>query len=281
MPKSHWIKIDRADAHIDALDHSVEAWRSENPYTFREEYEPHEPVDPFIEVEEGWVRTSLRLRVPDAYPTEWSAFIGDAIHNLRSSLDHMAFALNANGYAKANGGAALPPREVKLSEFPIIGDDDSKGNPGMGAAMFAERIKRRLRLADPAAIAIIDRVQPYRRGPKFTATPLWFIHDLDIIDKHQQVVLAAVTTEQLRINRMFIQGPILDSGIGFAGPLDDGDEIAYWITPPDSAAQYDLGITWEVGFGKGTAPVGWPVIKTLRALHDFVRKIASDLDSYM
>lgn len=268
MPKSHWIKIDRALEHIEVLDRSIEAWLRKDPYSIREEREPYDP-DPAL------VRVSLCLRLSEPFRVEWSAYIGDAVHCLRSSLDHMAFTLNAKGYAKANNGAALPPRDAKLSEFPIFGNADAQ----KGASAFANAIKTKLPYASQAAIDAIGAMQPYQYGPRFTQSLLWMVHDLDIIDKHRQIVLASTAPTNIHIDKLVIAGPQRERSIARTGPMKDGDELAYWVIAPETQYHHNMDVTFHVAFGNGTTIPGWPVQKTLRDMHTNVKMIASALDS--
>lgn len=279
---SHWVKIDRALDHIKALDESIAAWRGDDPYTVREEQGPY--------VQEGRdgppvhlvnvTRTALVLRIDPPFRAEWSAYIGDAVHNLRSALDHLAFALNSKGYADANDGADLPPAEEQASEFPVIGDEDSKGNTGQGPHLFASASGRNLRHVSDEPRRIIEDVQPYKAGQKWATDPLWLIHDLDRIDKHRQLVLAAASNPETRIKFWEAGGLVVEAVLGIPGPFEDGDELAWWAIPDsEPKADYDLDFTFGVAFGKATPCAGWPVFETLRDLRDYVRfKVAFRLD---
>ena len=281
MPASHWVKIDRALDHINALDSSIKAWRSDHPYAVREEDGPY--------IHEGTLminmtRTSLRLRIAKPYPPEWSALIGDATHNLRSSLDHLAYALNSKGYADANEGAHLPPGDAQASEFPVIGNVNAKGNPANGLDLFlSPRIQRKFATVPVGARPIIEDVQPYKRGEKFVTDPLWLLHEFDRIDKHRQLVVAAAANSTINLRHIEIEG-VWEWGLGKSGPLDDGDELAYWaLAPgdPDAKAHHDLDFTFDVAFGKGMPAAGRPVVQTLRDLRDYVRfKVTFRLDKF-
>jgi len=274
MPKSHWIKIDRALEHIETLERSIAVWRDDDSYSTREEREP-DSTDPTL------VRVALCMRVSEPFPVAWSAYIGDAIHCLRASLDHMAFTLNSNGYAKAHNGADLPLSAAQESEFPIFGDTDRKGNAGKGADLFAKAITRKLRFASPDAVKLIEAIQPYQRGKESTLDPLWVIHELDIIDKHRKIVVSAASTTEIIIHKLVIAGPSRNIAIGKRGPFDDGDEIAAWTTTPELASHDDLEAVFHEAFGKETPIPGWPLIKSLRELHECVREVARQLDPHM
>jgi hypothetical protein len=295
MPRGHWVKIDRALDHIDALDKSIQAWISKyDPYSVREEHGPYlhiEPDGPPHTLMSGMTRTALVLHVSEPFPVEWSALIGDAVHNLRSALDNLAFALNAKGYADATNGRVLTDEDAATSEFPIIGNVNRKGNVADGNVIFANA-RRKIAHVDPAARAIIEGIQPCKRREEWATDPLWLIHDLDRIDKHRELVISTAAMDRLDGRHFKIDGPVFsyDLTLGVGKTLDDGGELASWVTIDDSVTgpgpyakvEYDFNFTFRETFGKGTPCAGWPVVKTLRDLRDYVRvKVASRLDRFL
>ncbi|MEQ1811321.1 MAG: hypothetical protein ABL889_15425 [Terricaulis sp.] len=130
-------------------------------------------------------------------PEETGAAFGDAIHNLRASLDLMAVDL-----AKANGAE-------KTSDvyFPF----------GMDEATFETAIKgKRFDKAGEAAVALIRTFQPYKSGNH----ALRAIHDLDVEDKHERLLpdAANVATNTVRVH-IDDQGKVtLQNEPGLPGP---------------------------------------------------------------
>jgi hypothetical protein len=88
---------------------------------------------------------------------------GDIIHNLRSSLDHLANQL-------AWVGAGKEPS--RLVEFPIAKD----------ATTYERDKARKVEGIRPEVIKVIDALEPYKNGK---GDVLWRIHELDNIDKHR------------------------------------------------------------------------------------------------
>ena len=258
---SYWIKVDRALDHIDALDRSIKAWLDSDAYTITKE----------IKEEGGNEQTSFIAHIPDPLPDDWSPLIGDAVHNLRSALDHIALALNAKGYADANNGAFLPVRAETAFEFPIIGDENADGKLGEGAAMFHKAATRRLREAPAGAVAAIDLAQPYKRGKDFRDHPLWLVFDLDRVDKHRKLVAAGAATPASS-HQMQFHGLLIEATLGWSGPVHDQLDLAHWIQPigtpePDHQVRFVRG----VAFDEGMPGFGMPVVKTLRRLRDYLR----------
>jgi hypothetical protein len=94
---------------------------------------------------------------------------GDAVHNLRSTLDHLARAL-----VEATGGTV----DERNTSFPICN--------------FAKDYKSRARasvkgLGSPC-LKILDSIEPYKNG---SSHQLWQLNELDVIDKHRMLVAVA------------------------------------------------------------------------------------------
>ena len=96
---------------------------------------------------------------------------GDCIHNLRASLDLLAYALLEANYRVK--GDSVSERIAKLSEFPIFND---------AKRYFKKRHGLIGGLADSAQEAI-DELQPFQTSNE--DHPLWLLRSLDNINKHR------------------------------------------------------------------------------------------------
>ena len=76
-----WVKLRRADQHIVEATQRLEVFASDGPWTVEAMPGP------------GSSDQSYRFRVHLAVPVDLLAVLGDAVHNLRSALDAMAYAL--------------------------------------------------------------------------------------------------------------------------------------------------------------------------------------------
>lgn len=142
-------KIRRAVKFIDELDNELEAYNKKALSAARVEATPDGLV-PHIE----W--TGLRL---DA-----AAMLGDAIHNLRSSLDLMACEL-----------ARINNESDKHVCFPFAEAADK----------LDEQIKdKKFFRAGTDAVDLLKKFSPYKGGN----VRLRAIHDLDVSDKHRAVL---------------------------------------------------------------------------------------------
>jgi hypothetical protein len=166
------LKLARAVVQAKTLANAISVWASENPIGAR------------CELRES--RLGCRLVVEDfADPSmvdDWGLLLGECIHNLRSSLDNLAFAL-----------ARLrcdPPEKPSKIAFPIFET----------RAEFEKRGRANIDQLPEQAVALIELVQPFQRGnskeggrPDLDA--LVHLQRLNNTDKHRvpPIVLIAPT----------------------------------------------------------------------------------------
>jgi hypothetical protein len=101
-------------------------------------------------------------------PVSLALLLGDVVHNLRSTLDHLAVAL-----VSAAGGT--PDKYVS---FPVF--DSLKA--------YNDLSRDRLKGVSQYCLQTIDNMQPYKQGFGHWA---WQLHQLDIIDKHRLLLTVA------------------------------------------------------------------------------------------
>ena len=78
------LKVERARKHLDLLRQETRAFTEGKPYGVRAEFD----------AERSEYAIRIRLRDPDTrVPIGLSLIAGDAVHNLRSALDHLAWQL--------------------------------------------------------------------------------------------------------------------------------------------------------------------------------------------
>jgi hypothetical protein len=139
-------------------------------------------------------------KVP-AVPSVMSAMIGDAIHNLRVSLDHLAWQLvTATG---SNPG--------KNTSFPIHTTAPTPDRCGRTRPQISPDIPLPVR-------EILDEVQPYKLA-KPAHHDLAVLHELDIIDKHRELLIAIIGVKSISWFGM------VETTRFNSGPYHDGDEI--------------------------------------------------------
>jgi hypothetical protein len=146
------IKIERAKQHISDLE--IELGNTRGRYKEVR----------LLEKDPDFGNTFLAWKNLPIYSFESLAIAGDAIHNIRSSLDQLAYQL-------AVAGTDRTPRRTVC--FPIAKDRDT----------YEAEKARKVKGIRPEAVELIDRLKPYKGGNDM----LWRIHELDNIDKHRYV----------------------------------------------------------------------------------------------
>jgi hypothetical protein len=163
----------------------------------------------------------FRLRFtaqPDVW--RWALLLGDTLHNLRCALDHLVYALAVRQTGKD------PPDDDRALMFPICSNPE-----------HWNRSKRRIASLNEATQAAIERVQPYNRlkaGQWFM--PLWWLAQLNDIDKHRLPHIAVVAAHHDEINiaaepgafrALWNQGALRDGAVLLQLYLDKPDPELY------------------------------------------------------
>lgn len=174
------LKIERANEHITQFETEVDAFLSTNPYTVEGKADPQSGDITFF------------IRVHQDQPARLGTIVGDAVHNLRSALDHLMWQLVLANGRTPNSATA----------FPVVWDPKVPTNP----VEYERRFLGKVRGASNLAIALIDAMQPYHvvdfgLAPK--TDPLALLHSLDIRDKHQtlHVVGGAAVSKEIVLAR--------------------------------------------------------------------------------
>ncbi len=167
-------------------------------------------------------RTRYIFRIEELYdpPEHWLVTIGEILFNLRSALDHVAYAL-----AVEHSGPHLDPELARTSEFPIFTDPDE----------FGRQRERKIGGIAPDKQTLIERLQPYSGRDRANATtdidevPEWLqlLHELNRVEKHR---LPPILTQLLDMGSWDSAMPRLTHHFG---PLERGAVIAEMPFHPD------------------------------------------------
>ncbi len=169
----------------------------------------------WVEFEDQGKTTHLEADVATP-PPNWSIAIGDVIHQLRTCLDHLVFAL-------ATRGGRIVEKPHQLS-FPLAKSAiDFRADYKVSQGIFEKVIG-----ADE--LAAIELAQPYRRKPKNPAMDyLYVLGKLDDIDKHRAIIVLA---NQLAVKEKLPKG--FTYSTDKTRPGKDGFKIG-WVTPDQAA----------------------------------------------
>lgn len=253
----HEIKLIRARHHLDDLQNQIGEWFNGGHHRVTVEQNSNLP-DHF----------SVRV-IADPIPLEtFAPLIGDILHNLRASLDHLAYAL------AAKHTQPLPQEFAEKSEFPIFGDKDRKGRPGMGANMFRDNaLPTKIRCIHPSAQTAIEKMQPYHRGSSFAEHPLWMLHDLSNIDKHRLLVVTASHSvgaafipddwDNVRLGPMTIKGGLIEG---------DTEIVSYVARPIDRRREMKMQFhpVLAIAFKGGSVVDGKDAMLVLSEIYDHI-----------
>jgi hypothetical protein len=201
------LKLQRAKEHLRQLHVAVNEFHKSGAYSVQIDHD-RQP---------GTVYGILRI-TGEPSPLI-GAIAGDAIHNLRSALDHLACEL-----VIANGGTV-----TSRTQFPIFAD----------SAKFAVSAGAQIHGAADLTRVAIERIQPYTRPPA-EEHPLWLIHRLDIEDKHKTLLVVAGRGESLELKTD--QGENLPVRWAESLPFPLKDKTVLFQTAPSLMPRADVKV---------------------------------------
>jgi hypothetical protein len=247
-PSSEW-KFHRAQEHFSAFDMAAQWWLKRKTHRIVEEIDDQADVKQIL------------LVADEQPPLRLSLIAGDAIQNMRSALDHLVVEL-----ATAEYGGPLPHEIESKLAFPITTCRDK---------FRAARKRSRLTCVPARAQAVIQRLQPYRRGD-YRTDLLWVLQELSNIDKHRRLPLLNTLLHSVKIER-FQSSDVRQFSPGIVGPFKEKTVILSW-SPSNAEVDVELGpILIEIAFGEGTPVEGQPVTDTFNALNRYVAAVADQL----
>lgn len=231
-------KIRRGEEHLEAIDAEVQAFLKGHPYRPVAEFDPQSGEN------------IVRVRVISEPSSRLAAIIGDCVHNLRSCLDHLAWQL-----VLANG-----EHPDSRTEFPVFKDRD----------VYENRSASKVRGIAPEMLAIIESLQPYN-APDPTGEPLWILHDLSRVDKHQELHVVGGTIQGTS-HALLTQGGDIDLVyVRPDGPFEDGAVVQrVRLDPADAKVDVHFGVAYAMHFEPGGPARGEQVVRTLGVLSEAV-----------
>jgi len=240
-----YLKIERADYHLQSLKNLLGRYASENKERFNPEFQRNKRA-------EGQTHTEVQ---PDRHiPTT----LGDALHNLRVSLDH-AYCL----LIIANGHDTTP-----YSRFPFGKDWLSIEGSING------HIKNYNGPSDKVRDFIGNEAQPYPGGKH----GLFDLHHLDIADKHQCILPTLAKRDVKKMN-------LVDAKTGHAFITIDTEQghtmpDQFIISPGHElqADESDIENAFTVLFGEGQPLENKKIMPTVLKLRNSVESILNGLE---
>jgi hypothetical protein len=235
-------RIARALEHANALNRELAAFSGSKSHELR--------PDKNADGSEHYFRVHFDPK-PDLI--RYGILFGEVVHQLRSALDNLA-----NRLVEASGGTP-----TTNTGYPIF----------CKAREFRKKAPQMLAGIRPDLFAEVERYQPFQGGwDKAKTTPLWFVHDLDIMDKHKMLVPIVSGREK--------GGAYIPKGCSSiaAGTLEDG-AIALTIIPPSPVPEmkvyFDLSYTVRVDIGQGHVRLGEFLREIPEEIHIITRDISN------
>lgn len=180
------LKLDRADKHIGDLERATVAFTESHPYRVVPKHDPD---------------TGQYIHKPELLrpiPQEIALVAGDAIHNLRSALDHMIgrFAIAAD--INDSQREAL----IEKTAFPTAKTE----------ANYIKEVQAKAGFGPEALSKKLLGYKCYSGGDN----TLYALHQLDIIDKHRALILGFASIGAIRM--LLIPGDPESEIIGLTRP---------------------------------------------------------------
>jgi len=168
------LKWSRASGHFAILKARFEEWHASAPLSV-------ESV-----LREDARAVDLVARVPCGFPThEWALNLGDALHNLRSALDAVAWGM-------AHFDDAIPANPTKVT-FPIC-STETQWNAAL--KVWAGAIH-------PELQARLKVLQPFNYTNGAGDALLSMLHSLDIQDKHRDILTVTADLNEIGLDGFF------------------------------------------------------------------------------
>jgi hypothetical protein len=230
------LKLERAKQHIEDFVAQADS--------FYKKISPRFFVQDNTKTHERALCVDIDTTVPDHFPL----IIGDAIHNLRSALDHLTWEIVK---------PLNPPRPDEVY-FPFCREAKS---------FEAILTKRQIKLASKEIVDKFRELKPYPGGNDL----LYGLHKLDIADKHQLIVpvRSLVGFDRLDLSDLSPGFPIIENR-AFTN-IDKDNRLAVWrydpsvpFVQPKKGA--DIEVTIQIMFRKEQPLGGHSVVASLRSL---------------
>jgi hypothetical protein len=242
------IKIERAKEHITNLHNVIQGFFDSKPYQVSTKRDASRRLIYYLSNVQP---TSTRIAVIE----------GDAIQNLRSALDHLAWQLFLIGTGGTVNGDQV--------YFPIANDATSYNSKLRG-----------LRGMKSDAITMFNAIQPYKGGKD---DKLWVLHKLSIIDKHRLLVtvgsafqslnLGGYMCANMQMNAAGIPIPKVDAyfkPVDNLFPLKTGKEL--FIDTVDAQVNKWLDFRFNIVLNEPGVIDGAPLLDTLNDFSGLVNK---------
>ena len=209
------LKLKRALEHVKAGNACTDEWKRQIKADGNQSYRLEAKFDNNL----GYAPVHIVDFVP--LPDDYPLIVGDAIHNLRTSLDHLAWQIVPDSFK-----ATADERRLRYISFPI--SRETKIVPVKTMERWNAMVENRLPDTSPAQRAIIKSHQLFN-SPLAAGQwhPLAGLRDLDDMDKHRLPISLGIQSINLRFSGA-TRRAFMISRIEMLTPvtIENGTEIA-------------------------------------------------------
>jgi hypothetical protein len=261
-------KLDWAKQKVRVVRERIERFQEAEGRPFRAELDPRAGSKQAIKV--LWSPATTGTMPLD----DLAHSIGDAVHNLRGTLDYLIYQLhlrNLTGPEPENIPLGDPLRKTGFPVFLDENEFEGKGKGGPGATKMLAGITDDQR-------ARIKKLQPFGDPDH----PLWVLSELDNLDKHRHAHVL------LRLDRVWLD-PRLAHRFGFrtvegvkpGRRYEEGAKVTvltqHIFDPAGVQAQVNVALKRKLSvlFDKGSPAEGRDVVTELRRIQSTVTRIVN------
>ena len=149
-------KVERAKQHIENITADARSFLASCGYRLRRDHQG-DPSSLILTVEE--------VNLPQV-PEQFSIVAGEAIYQLRTTLDHLVFELiRSHNHVPTRKNSWPSLTQINMLDF-----------------------ERKTKGVSPAALKLIESLQPYQMGARYKEHTLWRLRELNDWDKHNFVI---------------------------------------------------------------------------------------------
>lgn len=277
-----FLKLKRAKVHLDGLYERIYAWLQSDPCE----------VKPKLNTQTGEIIVYAELlREPPV--GEWSVIIGDVVHNLRSALDQMVWALTVDHQPTPPPNPiprrGTPGNEWRDVSFPIFTSPHPVNNhTGELIPWVKAKEPKCLWGIRPSLRKDFQRLQPFNHRQNAPKEPLAVLNELWNIDKHRHLPLAFGYFGLNDVVYTFPKPTIPEFEFSVfqkrdSGPFKGCTEIGRAKpTVKRGSTLYEMYVqplaSFDVAFEQGPPAYGGRIMEVLDRLYDTVAAILSQFE---
>jgi hypothetical protein len=185
----HHEKLAWSAHHLHALDLEIQEFVKQHPFTARGEQDGNSR------------RFNVIANEYPLLPSHWPLMVGDAVHNMRSALDHIVWALSTKFAARYPQGSPAHPTDTEALkiQYPICVTEGRYFGTKKGKWKDGQRFKC-ARFVGPEAITVIDNTQPHHRRNDAHEHPLAILAKFSNEDKHRKLFASGLLAKDVQFS---------------------------------------------------------------------------------